>query len=326
MSDTFRELCESLWGSSSEFDVLLRAIAKKNTDGDAPRWQTAVDQLGQAAGFMAASTAMGADAVRVGEAGQLDETQKAAAMKALKALHPWRKGPYEFFGVHIDTEWRSDWKWGRIIEAIGNKGDLSGQRILDVGCGNGYHLWRMRAAGADAVIGVDPMPLFYKQFSVFAQHMQDPRVALGLCTLEQWPTHMKDFDTVFSMGVFYHRRSAFEHIYQLRSLIRSGGQLVLETLVIDGGEQDVLLPADRYAKMRNVWLIPSIAFMLRGLERCGLKQVRCVDATLTTCDEQRKTAWMEWESLSDFLDPKDPSKTIEGHPAPKRACFIAEVP
>ena len=31
----------------------------------------------------------------------------------LKTFHPWRKGPYHLHGIHIDTEWRSDWKWDR---------------------------------------------------------------------------------------------------------------------------------------------------------------------------------------------------------------------
>ncbi|MEY8213807.1 MAG: DUF1698 domain-containing protein, partial [Colwellia sp.] len=29
------------------------------------------------------------------------------------------------------------------------------------------------------------------------------------------------------------------------------------------------------------------------------------------------------QSLSDFLDPQDKNKTIEGYPAPQRAIFIA---
>ncbi|MBR9800034.1 MAG: DUF1698 domain-containing protein, partial [Gammaproteobacteria bacterium] len=39
--------------------------------------------------------------------------------------------------------------------------------------------------------------------------------------------------------------------------------------------------------------------------------------------EQRATDWMTYHSLSDFLDPADPSLTREGHPAPRRAVLIA---
>ena len=43
----------------------------------------------------------------------------------------------------------------------------------------------------------------------------------------------------------------------------------------------------------------------------------------TTLEEQRKTDWLENESLIDFLDPKDHSKTTEGYQAPTRAVILA---
>jgi tRNA (mo5U34)-methyltransferase len=51
-----------------------------------------------------------------------------------------------------------------------------------------------------------------------------------------------------------------------------------------------------------------------------------VDISTTSIEEQRSTEWMKFESLKDFLDPEDPSKTVEGHPAPIRAVFVAEAP
>ena len=128
------------------------------------------------------------------------------------------------------------------------------------------------------------------------------------------------------MGVLYHRRSPLDHLYELRACLRAGGELVLETLVIEGGEGQVLMPEQRYAKMRNTWFIPSVETMCLWLRRCGFKQVRCVDTVVTTLAEQRQTDWMHFESLADFLDPDDRSKTIEGYPAPVRAIFIANAP
>jgi len=128
------------------------------------------------------------------------------------------------------------------------------------------------------------------------------------------------------MGVLYHRRSPLDHLYELRACLRSGGELVLETLVIEGEEGTVLMPEGRYAKMRNVWFFPSIATMELWLRRCDFKDVRCVDVSTTSLDEQRATQWMTFESLADFLDPDDRTKTIEGHPAPMRAVFTAIAP
>ena len=98
---------------------------------------------------------------------------------------------------------------------------------------------------------------------------------------------------------------------------------MLETLVVDGDENTVLVPMDRYAKMKNVYFIPSVAALIHWLQKSGFKNVRCVDVAVTSLEEQRKTDWLENESLIDFLDPNDHSKTIEGYPAPKRAVILA---
>lgn len=73
--------------------------------------------------------------------------------------------------------------------------------------------------------------------------------------VEQLPL-IKAFDTVFSMGVLYHRKSPIEFLQQLKSQLRPGGELMLETLVVEGDENTVLMTGDRYAQMRNVWFYP----------------------------------------------------------------------
>jgi tRNA (mo5U34)-methyltransferase len=84
-----------------------------------------------------------------------------------------------------------------------------------------------------------------------------------------------------------------------------------------------LVPEGRYAKMRNVWFIPSTQTLGGWLRRAGFRDVRLIDCSLTNVAEQHATEWMRFESLVDFLDPEDPSRTLEGHPAPRRAIFLA---
>ena len=242
---------------------------------------------------------------------------------SLLALHPWRKGPFELFGVHIDTEWRSDWKWSRLAGAIDS---LQGRRVLDVGCGSGYHCWRMLGAGAAEVIGIDPTPLFVVQFWALQKYLQRYEAWVLPVGIEQLPAKLRAFDTVFSMGVLYHRRSPFDHLQELRECLRPGGQLVLETLVIEGGPGATLVPEGRYARMGNVWFLPSCDTLLGWLRKLGFKDVRLVDVTATSSEEQRSTDWMRFQSLADFLDPQDASKSIEGYPAPRRAIVTARVP
>lgn len=241
----------------------------------------------------------------------------------LRQLHPWRKGPYHLHGVHIDTEWRSDWKWDRVLPHIS---PLKGRHVLDVGCGNGYHMWRMLGEGAERVIGIDPSTLFLVQFEAVKRLMGgDDRTFLLPLGIEALP-ELQAFDTVFSMGVLYHRRSPLDHLLQLKNQLRAGGELILETLVIEGDENAVLVPFDRYAQMHNVYFFPSAKALKVWLEKCGFVDVKIVDECVTTTDEQRSTDWMTNNSLPEYLDPNDPTKTVEGYPAPRRAILVATNP
>jgi tRNA (mo5U34)-methyltransferase len=282
--------------------------------GDWPRWLAAVGRLpDRPAG---AESRLDEAVVRVGDG----LPAPSGLAPALRDLMPWRKGPYELFGIRIDTEWRSDLKWDRLAGAID---PLAGRRVLDVGCGNGYHLWRMLGAGAREVLGIDPTWVFVAQFHALAHLLGEDRALVLPTTLEAFP-HPPRFDTVFSMGVLYHRRDPFTHLGQLKACLRPGGQLVLETLVVEGDATTILTPADRYAGMRNVWFLPSPAALNGWLARMGFVDAELIDVTATTPSEQHRTPWFgDRQSLEDFLDPQDPSRTREGLPAPRRAIVTA---
>lgn len=253
----------------------------------------------------------------------LTDRQRLGIENLLRNLMPWRKGPYSLHGTEIDTEWRSDWKWDRVLPHIS---PLQHRTVLDVGCGSGYHMWRMIGAGAKLVVGIDPMQLFLCQFEAVRKLLGDDRRAHLLpLGIEQLPA-LQAFDTVFSMGVLYHRRSPLDHLMQLKNQLVSDGELVLETLVIEGDENAVLVPGERYAQMRNVYFIPSAAALKSWLEKCGFVDVRIADYAVTSVEEQRRTSWMTSESLAEFLDPHDSSKTVEGYPAPLRAVLVARKP
>ena len=261
--------------------------------------------------------------ISVGNIKDCDDETRNRIYKLLHELKPWKKGPYNIYGLEIDTEWRSDFKWERLKNHIK---PLTGRKVLDVGCGNGYHCWRMRGAGAELVIGIDPFLTFVAQFAAISHFIESEQVYVLPIGIEALPEGLRMFDTVFSMGVLYHRRSPFDHLAELKNCLKSEGELVLETLVIDGKRGEVLVPEGRYSKMHNVWFIPSCLTLESWLKRAGLKNIRLIEVNQTTTEEQRRTEWMVFESLSDFLDPKDKNKTIEGYPAPKRAIFLAESP
>jgi tRNA (mo5U34)-methyltransferase len=301
---------------AGEFAARTDAALGGLSHGDYERWCNAIDAMPE---VVASEIDLVRDAVTVGNPHDLNGTQRKILKQNLMQLHPWRKGPFELFGIHIDTEWRSDLKWTRLKDSINLKDKL----ILDIGCGNGYYLFRMLGAGAKAAVGVDPFLLSVMQFHAINKYVQTNQAAVLPLGIEDVPQGCACFDTVISMGLLYHRREPKEHLQQLHGFLKPGGQVVLETIVLDKTEEELLVPDGRYAKMRNVWNIASPALLTKWLTECGFENVEVLDITKTTSSEQRKTDWMTYESLEDFLDPNDDTKTIEGYPAPVRAILTA---
>lgn len=303
------------WGDT--LPVMIEQRLNRDRHGDYEKWLAALQSLPP----LSAETIDLLDSVTVTSSGG-EETRRHLE-QALRQLHPWRKGPFFIHGIHIDTEWRSDWKWARLKNHIT---PLTGRTVLDVGCGSGYHCWRMAGMGAALVIGIDPTLLYVMQYFAIRHFLGEQGKGVYVLPLgiEDLPPRLEGFDTLFSMGVLYHRRSPLDHLLELHAALRPGGELVLETLVIDGPLGETLMPEGRYAKMRNVWFIPSPATLELWLRRCGFKNIRTVDISVTSIEEQRSSGWMQFESLQQFLMPDDLSRTCEGYPAPRRAIIVAD--
>ena len=297
---------------------LLKSRYDAAHHGDFGRWAAAIAQLPdlEVTGVALAST--------VSIAAQADAETLQRLRAALADLHPWRKGPFRIAGVHIDSEWRSDWKWDRLASALT---PLAGRRVLDIGCGNGYFGWRLLEAGAREVVGVDPTLLFCMQHLAIQRYARDARNWVLPLKVEELPP-TGDFDAVLSMGVVYHRRDPKAHVQHLVDLATPGGQVVLESIVVTDVEpfSPAAAASGRYARMRNVWYIPSPADLVEWLRAAGAVDAEVVDVTPTSAAEQRSTEWMRFESFADGLDRDDATRTVEGYPAPVRAIVVANKP
>lgn len=265
------------------------------------------------------------DRPTIGRSAQLSDTDRSDLYSLLTSFKPWRKGPFELFGIEIDSEWRSDMKWRRLADQIQ---PLSGKLVLDIGCGNGYYICRMLGAGARYVLGIEPSQLFTCQFNTIKHFVPSMAASILPLRFEEYPRQSVVssgllFDTVFNMGILYHRKNPHQHLAEIRQCMRTGGELVLETLIIHGDSSEIFVPEKTYAKMPNVWNIPTEAALVIQLEEAGFSSVKTINITQTTVGEQRKTEWMDFESLEDFLDPDDPDRTIEGYPAPLRIVVTA---
>lgn len=294
------------------WDGIAGAFAR---NGHTPRFEAALAALPPPS----ARALCCADSVFLGAATADVETRRRIR-DALAELGPWRKGPFDFAGVTVDAEWRCDRKWRRVAAHVT---PLDDRRVLDVGCGNGYYLWQMIAQGARLAVGLDPSVPAIAQFRAARSFAPPSPVTILPAGGEILDRGLHCFDTVFSMGVLYHRRDPLAHLRDLRRALSGTGELVLETLVIDEPGLRRLTPPARYARMRNIGCIPTPAQVIAWIGESGFDDARCVDVTRTTSAEQRSTAWMPYQSLRDFLDPVSAARTIEGYPAPVRAIFLA---
>jgi tRNA (mo5U34)-methyltransferase len=265
--------------------------------------------------------ALDQDCVTIGRPSDLSAGQQDQLREVLVGLKPWRKGPFDLFGNGVQSEWNPALKRRRAALHIA---PLTGQRVLDVGSSNGYCLLRMTAQAPRLLPGIEPNRVCYYQFSALQHFLGLPHLYWLPLKLEELAGICAWLDTLFCMGMLYHRRSPLETQDPLKHLMNPGGQLVSESLIIESDAQTALFPRNRYARMRNAFFIPAVNCLSNWMERCGLHMIRCLDITATTMQEKRKMPWIDSESLNTFLDPHESRLTVEGYPAPVRAMVIAE--
>ena len=244
----------------------------------------------------------------------LSNYDKDFLLNTAKMLMPWRKGPFKIGDIFIDSEWRSYIKWNTLIPFL----NLENKDILDVGCNNGYYMFRMLEMNPKSITGFDPSALFNLQFEFINSFIKSD-IEYKLLGVEHIPYYPKKFDVIFCMGVLYHRKDPIDMLKELKAGLKKGGEVILDTLIIEGNEEVALSPL-RYAKMKNVYFIPTLKTLYNWIKRANFSDVEFIGKRYTTTNEQRKTDWINGESLESFLN-KNQTKTIEGYEPPLR-CYL----
>lgn len=230
-------------------------------------------------------------------------------------LKPWRKGPFFINELFIDSEWRSFIKWNQIAPYV----DLKDKDVADIGCNNGYYLFEMLKQKPRNLIGFDPSELFFTQFS-FINHFIKASIIYELLGVDDLKDYGRKFDVIFCLGVLYHRSDPIKALKSLSQSLKDGGEIILDTLIIENDLEVSLTPKTSYAKMNNVYFIPSIAALRAWCFRANLELAEILSIKETTIQEQRKTSWIDTLSLDSFLNTEG-NLTIEGYPPPKRGYF-----
>ena len=252
------------------------------------------------------------------EIANLSEKESKQIRDSAMLMSPWRKGPFSINNIFIDAEWKSYIKYN-LLEPYFN---LEDKIVGDIGCNNGYYLFRMLEQKPKKLIGFDPSAIYYSQFMLLNHYIKSD-IVYELLGVEHVEFYEHKFDTLFCLGVLYHRSDPVAMLKSLFKGLNKGGELILDTFMIDGEEEMCLTPKDRYSKIPNIYFIPTIPALLNWCYRAGFESVEVLETMVTDSNEQRKTEWINTQSLEDYLDPNDNSKTVEGYPAPKRVYIRA---
>ncbi len=242
-----------------------------------------------------------------------DSANKENIHRVAKLMMPWRKGPFEICDIFIDSEWRSNIKYNLLRKHF----NLKDKRVADIGCNNGYYLFRMQVDNPKSLVGFDPSPIYKTQFD-FINHFVKSEIRYELLGVEHLEFYEEKFDMIFCLGVLYHRSDPVQMLKSLYKGLDKKGEVILDTFYIAGDDEICLCPESSYSKIPNIYFVPTIKALKHWCLRAGFCEFEVLERSTTEADEQRKTSWIEGQSLEDFLDPEDSSKTVEGYPAPAR--------
>ena len=247
----------------------------------------------------------------------LTEGKQLALKECARSLAPWKKGPYRLFHLDIDAEWRSDKKWERLS---GHLPPLEGKRVLDIGCNNGYFLFRASEYGPSLLLGIDPVALFMAQFELIQHYARRPYLFVEPLGVEHLPLMRESFEVCLCLGIIYHHRNPIQQLIDIRESLTPGGWLFLESIGIPGSKSHALFPEGGYARMGNVWFVPTLSCLVNWVQRARFVDVQVLADTPSSESEQRATGWClpHQQSLRESLDSENPELTVEGYPAPRR--------
>jgi len=259
------------------------------------------------------------DWIKAGNIDTLSKEDQNKLLKNLKSLIPWRKGPFSLCGIDIDSEWQSNLKYNLLKKHF----NLKDKIVADVGCNNGYYMFRMLEEKPKRLVGFDPSAIFKTQFDI-VNHFVKSDIKYEMLGVEHLEYYEHRFDFIFMLGVLYHRSDPIASLKSLNRALNKNGEIIVDSFMIDGEDEVSLCPTHRYAMIPNVYFIPTVNCFKNWLSRAGFIDIELIEITKTDNKEQRVTPWTFEQSLNNFLDPNDNTKTVEGYPAPKRAYLKAK--
>jgi tRNA (mo5U34)-methyltransferase len=109
--------------------------------------------------------------------------------------------------------------------------DLSGMRVLDIGCAEGFFSFEAERRGAREVIGIDSFSDSVRRFNIVKEARQSNATAFLMNVYDLEPDRLGTFDLVLFYGVFYHLKHPQHALERIRSICT--GTMLFQTHVLE---------------------------------------------------------------------------------------------
>lgn len=265
--------------------------------------------------FKSSKLVFNEDEVSIGDSSEFNREEHKTFKECLELFIPWKKGPFDLFGNRVDSEWRSDWKWERIKKHCPN---LEGKVIADIGCNNGYYMFRMLSENPKFVLGFEPFLKHVMLFNFLQSYVQRHELRMEPLGIEHCDFFEKTFDLIFCLGILYHHTDPVSLLRKMKESLKPGGHIIIDCQGIDDQRPISLCPPSSYAGAKGMWALPSESCLLNWIHRSGFRKMECFYKAPLSLEEQRSTEWAPIKSLKDFMSPSNPEQTVEGFPRPWR--------
>jgi SAM-dependent methyltransferase len=231
-------------------------------------------------------------------------------------LHLGRPGeatkdyPETLYDLVAAVESRHFWFAARndiILRAIRRTiGPLTGQRLLDVGCGTGYVLRALEQAGADAW-GID---MHVEALRLARQKVDGPLVWSPAARLP----FVEDFDVVSLFDVIEHAADDVAVLLEARRVLRPGGSIVIT--VPAGPEYWTRYDSVIGHKRRYTRTSLGAALRRSGVTATAVQYFNCTLAVL-----QRLQRWLSGANASDADAQELVTRALRVPPPVANACL-----
>ncbi|MBI5929661.1 MAG: methyltransferase domain-containing protein [Chloroflexi bacterium] len=158
-------------------------------------------------------------------------TDKAVIKSMVEGFSPWYHqikfpGNITSPGMNNSDEMLSH------LDMLGLPRNAKGMRVLDIGCRDGYFMFEMERRGAE-VIGIDYALPTTTGFSIASKILDSKTTFRVENVYDLAPEKLGLFDLVLFLGVLYHLRHPLLALDKIRTVIKPGALMFVETHLID---------------------------------------------------------------------------------------------